>query len=81
MSRRHAPREQLWVVLREDRFQGADAPAPTRISVKVIVDSEARASAEVDRLNALHPDGSVQYFHQLARYIPDAPSGLEAPPA
>lgn len=81
MSRRHVSREQLWVILREDRFHDPDAPASTRINVKAIVDSEDLASAEVARLNALHPDGRVVYFQQLGRYFSGATPGFDAPPA
>ena len=81
MSVKHKERDDVYAVLRADLFHDAGTPLETVITVKEVVRSEDVAKREVERLNALHPDGRVRYWYQHSRLFPpgrSASSG-EAP--
>jgi hypothetical protein len=64
-----APRapETLYAVIRIDSNMSRDED---RVTVREVVSSEAKAFAEVRRLNALQEDDeSVRYFWQATRLI------------
>jgi hypothetical protein len=60
-------KESVWVILRADLFQGRDSDPQTLVTAKGVVRSEDVAHKEVERLNALHPDGLVKYWCQVSR--------------
>ena len=67
MSKRHKPRESIFVVVRHDAFQ----PEPQHaFTVKEALWDPQAAAAEVDRLNALASGREVQYFAQETRLYP-----------
>ena len=81
MSVKHKERDDVYAVLRADLFHDSGTPLETVITVKEVVRSEDVAKREVERLNALHPDGRVRYWYQHSRLVPpgrSASSG-EAP--
>jgi hypothetical protein len=72
----------VYAVLRADLFHRRDIPLETLITVKEVVRSEEVAKREVDRLNALRPDGSVRYWYQHSRLFPPGRSaGSDEAPA
>lgn len=71
MSKRHRPREVVFVVMRADLFHGADVGLETMITAKEVLPSQDLAQAEVRRLNALHPDGRVRYWFTASRFFRD----------
>jgi hypothetical protein len=74
MSKRHRPREDVFVVLRADLFHGADARPETLVTAKEVLVSREQAEREVERLNALHPDGQVRYWIAPSRLFRDGAS-------
>ena len=71
MSRRHRPREEVFVVLRADLFHGSDAAPETVVTAKEVLVSREQAESQVQRLNALHPDGRVRYWFTPSRLFRD----------
>ena len=71
MSKRHRPREEVFVVLRADLFHDAETPLETMITAKEVVLSREQAETEVRRLNALHPEGRVRYWFTSSRLFSD----------
>ena len=70
MSSSHKEREDVYVILRADLFQGKDTPLENLITAKEVVRSEELARQEVDRLNAGHSDGQVHYWYRHSRLFP-----------
>ena len=64
MTRKHQLREQVFAVIRIDRY--AEAPE-LMVTVKEIVRSQALADAEARRLNDLNSDKACFYFVQATR--------------
>lgn len=62
-------REPVYVILRADLFLGRESEPETMVTAKAVVQSQDFASAEVSRLNAMHPDGSVRYWWQASRLV------------
>jgi hypothetical protein len=75
LSKRHRPREHVYVVVRADLYHGPDTPLEMLVTTKAVLRSRKAADSEVARLNALHPDGSVQYWCSLSRLYEDDVSG------
>jgi hypothetical protein len=71
VSKRHRPRNEVYVVLRADLFHSADTPLETLITAKAVLRSKDQAEQEVRRLNALHPDGRVRYWCAFSRLFAD----------
>jgi len=63
-------RRQVFVILRADLFQAAGTPVDHIVSAKEIVHSLSLAQSEVDRPNALQPDGNVKYWFTPSRFYP-----------
>jgi hypothetical protein len=74
MSRRHKEREEVFAVLRWDRFQGSETSPDMLITVKEVVRSQQLAEAEVARLNALNEGKGVLYWWQTTRLFPEGRS-------
>jgi hypothetical protein len=62
----------VWVILRADLFQGRDVEPKSLVTATAVVRSEEFARAEVDRLNALRPDGRMVYWCQVSRLVESA---------
>ena len=60
-------KEPVYVILRADLFHKPGTELETLITAKGVVRSLEDAQREVERLNALHPDGSVKYWWQTSR--------------
>jgi hypothetical protein len=69
------------VILRADLFHGPNAPVETVVTPKEVVQTQELAEREVERLNALHPDGQVRYWYCPSRLYPAgrSASSTEAP--
>lgn len=52
-------KQPVWVILRADMFQGPEAKPSSLVTAKAVVRSGEFAKSEVERLNSLHPDGSI----------------------
>lgn len=63
-------KEEVFVILRADRFHGPDTELKTLVTAKQVVFSRDMAEREVARLNALHPDGTVRYWAAMSRLFP-----------
>ncbi len=69
--------EQVFAIVRVDKFQVADAAAiddetwPVVITVKGILPSKEAAIAETARLNALNAEKGCLYFWQMTRSLAD----------
>jgi hypothetical protein len=73
MGRNSPPREQVWVVIRDDG--SVDGPGHEHhITVKEIVRSREVALAEVDRLNHLNAEKGCWYFCQMSRLFAEGES-------
>ena len=70
MSRTHKEREDVYVILRADLFQGPDVPLEQLIYAKEVVRSEEVARMEVERLNAQHTKGDIRYWYTHSRLFP-----------
>jgi len=62
-------KEQVWVILRADLFQGRDVEPSTLVTAKAVVRSQRFAMTEVARPNLLRPDGGVTYWCQPSRLV------------
>jgi hypothetical protein len=71
MSKRHRPRDEVFVVLRADLFHERDTALETLVTAKQVLLSREQAESEVRRLNALHPDGRVHYWFTPSRLFKD----------
>ncbi|MDP9351784.1 MAG: hypothetical protein M3P51_09640 [Chloroflexota bacterium] len=61
--------DHAFAIIRVDTFHDLSVATDLRdaITVKAIVNSEERAQAEVERLNALNEDKGSVYFWQVTR--------------
>ena len=62
----HSRYPHVLAVVRVDLLQAADEH---RFTITKVFDSEQRAQAEVDRLNALNDGKPSTYFLQLTRFV------------
>jgi len=81
VSVKHKERDDVYAVLRADLFHDPGASLETVITVTEVVRSQDIAEREVERLNALHPDGRVRYWYRHSRLFPPGRSASsdEAP--
>jgi hypothetical protein len=70
VSSAHKEREEVYVILRADLFQGPDTRLEDLITAKEVVRSQEIAQLEVDRLNAVHADKQVRYWYTHSRLFP-----------
>jgi hypothetical protein len=69
-------KQPVWVILRADMFQGREAKPSSLVTAKAVVRSGEFAKSEVERLNSLHPDGSIVYWCHVSRLIEPEVKGL-----
>jgi hypothetical protein len=61
-----APQVQVYVILRADAYEEGESTVE-HVTVKKVVQDEARARREVDRLNALNAEKGSRYYFETAR--------------
>ena len=71
-SSTHKPRDEIFVVIRHDRF--ATPGSEHEYTVKEAVWSEELASAEVERLSRVNAAKDVRYFYRRTRLYPPGTS-------
>lgn len=62
--------QEVYAIVRLDRFHGDEMPLEDLFTVKEIVPTVDEAEREVQRLNALKPDGGSLYFWRYSRFYP-----------
>lgn len=66
MRRDRLPR--VFAVVRFDHFADLDVPLEHQFTVVRVMQEQAEASREVDRLNALNSDKDCRYYVQVTRW-------------
>ena len=61
--------EHVFAVIRVDEFHSADTPIEHRVTVKEIVESQAIAEREVERLMRVNADKRCRYYWQVTRFV------------
>lgn len=69
MSRRQKQREQIWVVLRDDRDPGECGELEGRVVSTSAFRERADAEAEVERLRAVNEGKGAQYWCVMSRLV------------
>lgn|SRR5262245_10458386 len=72
-------REHVYAIVRIDAFHRPEVPIHKKVAVTKIMHDQADAEREVQRLNALHPDGQSYYFSQVTRLEPGPAPSWQAP--
>lgn len=69
-----SPHQPVFVILRADLFHSPDIELESMITAKEVVRDQTTAEREVERLNALRPDGRVRYWCAYSRLFPEGRS-------
>lgn len=65
----------IYVILRDDRFAGAETPISVRVTGTKAYLNQADAEKECARLQSLRPDVDSLYFVVLARLVEERGDG------